>query len=65
MRRSASESTFWVVPICGMHVPPLQTSVNPATPIEVGPASVELPAFAKSTWNFQRLTLVDVPSDTK
>jgi len=48
-----------------MQVLPRQSSVKPATTIEVGPTSVELFAFTKSTWNFQRLRLVDVPSERK
>jgi len=54
MRRSASESSFCVVPACGTHVPPLQSSVKPATGIALGPVTVEFAMFAKSTWNFQR-----------
>ena len=65
MSRSASESSRCVVPACGMQVPPLQSSVKPATGIDDGPVTLEFAMFAKSTWNFQRKRLVEVPSDTK
>src|SRR5437588_8682190 len=52
--RSASESSWFVVPACGMHVPPpLQAGENEATGIEVGPVSVEFVGVVQSTWNFQ------------
>src|SRR5947208_2704773 len=53
IRRSASESSFWVVPDCGMQVPPpLQAVVKDATGIVVGPDRVEFAGVVQSTWNF-------------
>ena len=55
--RSASESSFWVTPGCGMHVPPpLHAALNEATGIDVGPLNVVLAEFDQSTWNFQRFS---------
>src|SRR5437764_3111578 len=48
--RSASESSCWVVPDCGMHVPPpLHAGENEATAIVVGPVRVVAAGFAQST----------------
>ena len=52
--RSASESSCWVVPLCGMQVPPLQASAKVGTVISVGPAKLELAGVVQSTWNFHR-----------
>src|SRR5215831_11947915 len=43
MRRSASESSFCVVPAWGMQVPPLQAVEKAATAMFVGPPSVAVP----------------------
>src|SRR3954465_10999684 len=53
MRRSASESSCWVVPDWGMQVPPAQASEYAAVASVVGPVKVELAVVTKSTWNFQ------------
>jgi hypothetical protein len=58
MRRSASESSFCDTPFWGMHVPPLQASVNAATPIDVGPTNVAFAGVTKSGWNFQVASVV-------
>src|ERR1700687_6112505 len=50
--RSASESNLFFVLGCGTQVPPPQASVKLATASGVGPVSVVLAGFAKSTWNF-------------
>src|SRR5689334_14073501 len=47
IRRSARESSWFVVPDCGTHVPPLHSGVNDATGIAVGPVNVELEGVAK------------------
>ena len=54
MSRSASESSSWLVPDCGMQVPPPQAGLKAATGMLVGPTKVELAGVAKSAWNFQR-----------
>src|SRR5919201_2141242 len=52
IRRSASESSCVVVPLCGMHVPPpLQAAENAATGIVIGPVNVVFAVFVQSTWN--------------
>src|SRR5262249_44970034 len=56
IKRSPSESSDSLVPGCGMQLPPLQASVKAATDTLVGPENDELAGFAKSTWNFQRLS---------
>src|SRR3954454_1096085 len=56
--RSASESSCWVVPLCGMHVPPAQAGENDATGIIVGPVRAEFAGVAQSTWNFQSSRLL-------
>src|ERR1043165_7965033 len=54
MSRSASESSLFVVPDCGMHVPPpLHAGVNAATERLVGPVIVVFAGVVQSTWNFQ------------
>ena len=53
MRRSASESSCWVVPLCGMQVPPPQACEKAGTGIGVSPLNVELPGADQSTWKFQ------------
>src|SRR2546421_12018808 len=55
MSRSASESSWLLVPPCAMQVPPLQAVEKDGTATEL-PANVEFAEFAKSTWNFQRLS---------
>src|SRR5438046_232241 len=55
MSRSASESSWFVVPGWAMQVPPLHAVVNAGTVTELE-ASVVFPEFAKSTWNFHRLS---------
>src|SRR5712691_573353 len=58
MSRSASESSFWVVPDCGMQVPPpLQAGENEATEIVVGPVRLEFAGVVQSTWNFHSFRL--------
>ena len=60
MSRSARESSFCVVPGCGMHVPPpLHAALSEATGIDVGPVNDELVGVFQSTWNFQRLSRLD------
>src|SRR5689334_8690506 len=55
IKRSASESSCWLVPGCGMQVPPPpHAGVNAATGIFLGPVNVELAGVMKSTWNFHR-----------
>src|SRR5215470_1328731 len=50
--RSASESSCWLVPACGMQVPPPpHAGENDATGIVVGPAKLELAGVDQSTWN--------------
>src|SRR5947209_3455547 len=57
MRRSASESSLWVVPNCGIQVPPpLQAAAKAATGMLVGPDSVAVPAVKLTLEIFQRLT---------
>lgn len=53
MSRSPSVSSCWLVPGCGMQVPPVppQASVYDGTVMAIGPVSVVLFGFAKSTWN--------------
>src|SRR5438105_11323884 len=63
MSRSASESSWFVVPGWAMHVPPLHARVNAGTVTELE-TSVEFAEFAKSTWNFQRLSAL-VPKFAK
>ncbi len=60
MRRSASESSFWVVPDWGMQVPPAQASEYAAVASVVGPVKVELAVVTKSTWNFQYASVLAV-----
>src|SRR3954452_20830043 len=53
--RSARESRRFVVPLCGMQVPPpLQAAEKAATGIALGPVKVDDDAVAQSTLNFQR-----------
>src|SRR5689334_15951904 len=60
MSRSASESSWLVVPGCGMQVPPPQALLNAATPATaVGPVRVPVPV-PQLTANLQKLTAVDV-----
>jgi hypothetical protein len=55
--RSASESSLFVVPDCGMHAPPpLQAAVKAATGMLEGPEKVDAAEFVQSTWNFQRFS---------
>ena len=54
MSRSASESSFCVVPLCGMQVPPLHASVKAAVASAVGPVRVVFAGVTQSTWNFQK-----------
>ncbi len=63
MRRSASESSCWLVPAWGMQVPPLHASVKAATGTSVGPVKVELAGVVQSTWNFHTPRLL-VPKAT-
>ena len=51
IRRSASESSFWVVPDCGMHVPLVPHAlVKAATPpTGIDPVSVEDAGVTQST----------------
>jgi len=53
MSRSPSVSSCWLVPGCGIHVPPVppHASVYDGTVMAIGPVSVVLFEFAKSTWN--------------
>src|SRR5262245_62500940 len=52
--RSASESSRWLVPACGMHVPPpLHAGENDATGTSAGPVKVVFVGVAQSTWNVQ------------
>ena len=55
MRRSASESSWFVVPGWAMQAPPLHALVNAGTARALE-ASVEFAEVAQSTWNFQRLS---------
>ena len=64
MSRSASESSRWAVPSCGMHVPPPHASLYEPTAMLVGPMKVELLGVVQSTWNFQLTRLLDVSSAT-
>src|SRR5690242_1428987 len=60
MSRSPSESSWLVVPGCGMQTPPPQALLKAATPdTAVGPVSVPVPAL-QLTANLQKLTVVDV-----
>jgi hypothetical protein len=63
MSRSASESSFCVVPDCGIQVPPPHAGENAATEIVVGPVSVVFVVVVQSTWNFQSCRLF-VPKPT-
>jgi hypothetical protein len=57
MSRSASESSLFLVPDCGIHVPPpLQAAVKGATGMLVGPENVDAAGLVQSTWNFQRFS---------
>src|SRR5919204_116224 len=60
MSRSASESSFWLVPDCGTHVPPPHASPYEATVMLVGPVNLEFPGVVQSTWNFQLTRLLVV-----
>src|SRR3712207_3353970 len=53
IKRSASESSFCVVPDCGMHVPPLHASLKAATASVLGPVIVELAGVVQSVCIFQ------------
>jgi hypothetical protein len=59
MSRSASESSFWLVPDCGMQAPPLHARLNGATGMLVGPVSVVAAGLAQSTRNLHRLSALD------
>src|SRR5262249_39027842 len=50
---SASESSRWLVPGCGIQVPPRQASEKAAVGRTVGPVNVLLAGVVQSTWNFQ------------
>src|SRR5678815_1295136 len=55
-KRSASESSFTVVPGCGMQAPPLQAREKAATPeTAIGPVNVPVPV-PQFTANRQKLT---------
>src|SRR5262249_33051666 len=57
MRRSASESSLWAVPNCGIQVPPpLQAPVKAATGMVMGPVSVAVPAGKVAFWGWHRVT---------
>src|SRR3954447_17779018 len=58
MSRSASVSSWVVVPDCGTQVPPPQARANDATVTLVGPVNVELDGVVQSTWNFQVASVV-------
>src|SRR5215831_13483615 len=53
INRSASESSFVVVPGWVMHAPPLHAGVNGATEMVTGPVKVEFAGVVKSTWKRQ------------
>src|SRR3954465_5008679 len=54
INRSASESRRFVVPLCGMQVPPpLQAAEKAATGIALGPVKVDEDGAAQLTLNFQ------------
>src|SRR5438046_7877967 len=57
IKRSANESSCWLVPGCGMHVPPPpHAAANAATGMFIGPVKVEFPGLWKSTWNLQKFS---------
>src|SRR5215472_4572334 len=58
MSRSPSESSCWLVPDCGMHVPPPQASLNALVARLVGPVSVELAGVVKWTWNWKAASVL-------
>lgn len=59
--RSDSESSFWWLPLCGMHVPPSRHAGEKlGTVIEVGSVKVLLPGVPKSAWNLNRSSEVFV-----
>src|ERR1700722_7178484 len=65
MRRSPSESSFCVVPGCGMQIPPPQARVFAFTGIVNGPLNVDFAVFVKSTWKRYRCREVEVERSTK
>src|SRR3954451_23878598 len=52
MRRSASESSLFVVPVWGMHAPPAHAGENAAVVRLVGPVIDVFAVVVQSTWNF-------------
>src|SRR3954467_13976286 len=52
MRRSASESSLFVVPDCGMHATPPHAGENAAVVRLVGPVIDVFAVVVQSTWNF-------------
>src|SRR5262249_31420503 len=66
MRRSASESSLWAVPNCGIQVPPpLQAPVKAATGMVMGPVSVAVPAVKVTFVSCPRSTAVGSESTKK